>query len=180
MRVMRPSLTTSESAARWPSSLTTTSPSRPLSPISIGSCTYRRLSAAHPRATRAPPRSGVRAAGASPPPSDVQTTGVEHGHEALEVALADRLRERSHGAIVLVARGREARALALDVAAGARGELPHRLGRAADHLGDVAERHVEHVVQHERRALRGRELLEHGQQRVADRLVERHAVRRIV
>ena len=35
-------------------------------------------------------------------------------------------------------------------------------------------------MQHERRALRGRELLEHGQQRVADRLVERDAVRRVV
>jgi hypothetical protein len=89
----------------------------------------------------------------------------------------DGLREGSHGAIVLVARGREARALARDVAPRARGELTHSPGCAADHLGDVAERHVEDVVQHERRALRRRELLEHGQQRVADRLVERDAVR---
>src|SRR5918998_825433 len=136
----------------------------------------------HPRARDPRPATqrlarGSRAAAPLRRPDDIR---VEHRDKALEVALGDCLRERSHGAIVLVARGREARALALDVTAGARGELPHRLGRAADHLGDVAERHVEHVVQHERRALRGRELLEHGQQRVADRLVERDVVRRVV
>jgi hypothetical protein len=72
-----------------------------------------------------------------------------------------------HGAVVLVTRSREARALALHVAAGTRGELPNRFRCAADHLGDLAEGHVEDVVEHERRALRRRELLEHRQQRIA-------------
>jgi hypothetical protein len=100
-----------------------------LSATSLGSCTNRGLSAApHARATRAPPCIGRRAAPARPPlrrPDDVR---VEHGDEALEIALGDGLREGPHGTTVLVARGREARALALDVAAGARGELSHRLG----------------------------------------------------
>ena len=91
MRVTRPSLTTKESAARWPSSLGSTSPSRPLSLISIGSCTDLRLSAAHARATCARPRSGlrrVRAPAAVRRPDDVR---VEHRDTALEVALGDRL-----------------------------------------------------------------------------------------
>jgi hypothetical protein len=129
-----------ESAARWPSLLVSTSPSRPLSVISIGSWMVLRLSAAHARdlgpAVQRPARGGCAPA-AVRGPDDIR---VKYRGKALEVALGDRLRERSHGAIVLVAGGREARALALDVVAGARGELPHRLGRAADHLGDVAVR----------------------------------------
>ena len=92
-------------------------------------------------------------------PHDVR---VEDGDEAVEVALGGRLRERVHRPLVLVARGLEARALPRDVAAGARGELAHRLGRAAHDVRDLAERQLEHVVQHERRALGGRELLEHA------------------
>ena len=41
------------------------------------------------------------------------------------------------------------------------------------------EGHVEDVVEDERGPLRGRELLEQHQQRVADRLVERHAIGRV-
>jgi hypothetical protein len=44
----------------------------------------------------------------------------------------------------------------------ARRELSHRPRAAADRLRDLAERHVEDVMEHERRALRGRELLEHA------------------
>jgi hypothetical protein len=62
IRVMAPSLTTNESAARWPSPLWSTSPSRPLSLISIGSCADLRPSATHARATLAPARSGLREA----------------------------------------------------------------------------------------------------------------------
>src|SRR4051794_26138617 len=120
---------------------------------------------------------GGREAAAVRRPDDIR---VEHRDEALEIALADRLRESSYCAIVLVPRGRVAPALALDVAGGARGELPNRLGRAADHLGDIGERQVEYVVQHERRALGGGELLEHGQERIAHRLVQRDPVRRVI
>jgi hypothetical protein len=110
----------------------------------------RRPRACDPRPAAQRLARGARAPAAVRGPDDIW---VEHRDKALEVAVGDRLRERSHGAIVLLARGSEARALALDVAAGARGKLTHRLGLAADHLGDVGERHVEHIVQHERRAL---------------------------
>ena len=55
---------------------------------------------------------------------------------------------------------------------------PRLLRLAYSELGDVGE--AEDVVQHKRSALGRRELLEHGQQRVADRLVERHAVGRVL
>src|SRR5436190_964739 len=113
----------------------------------------RRPRARYPRPAADGLERGARAPAAVRRPDDVR---VELRDEAVEVALRDRPGEGSHGAIVLVARGREARALVRDVASGARGELAHRLGRAADHLGDIAEGHFEHVVQHERRALRGR------------------------
>src|SRR5205085_5463681 len=96
---------------------------------------------------------GRRSAAAVGSPNDIW---VEHLDEALEVTLGDSQRECPHGAIVLDPRGGEARALTLDVAPGARGELPYRFGRATDHLGDVAEGHVEYLVQHERGALGGR------------------------
>jgi hypothetical protein len=85
MCVMRPSLTTNESAARWPSSLGSTSPSRPLSLISIGSCVALRLSAAHACATRAPPRSGDPVLGGQPGEArGLGRTGGDRAHEGLE------------------------------------------------------------------------------------------------
>ena len=46
------------------------------------------------------------------------------------------------------------------------------VGRAVDDLGDLVERHAEHVVQHEGEPLGRRQRLEHDEQREADRVGE--------
>ena len=140
----------------------------------------RRWIATHARATRSAPRSGLRAAIAAPAAvGGERHVGIEQRQQPLDVALLAWRARTPPRAGVLGPGGRPPRPLALDVPARPRGELAHRVRRAADDLRDLRERHVEHVVQHERGALGGRELLEHGQQRVADALVERHAVGRI-
>jgi hypothetical protein len=58
----------------------------------------------------------------------------------------------------------------------AAGELPRRLCRTAHDLRDLLERHREHVVQHERKALRRRQPFEHDQQREPDRIREERFV----
>src|SRR5271170_1561717 len=77
-----------------------------------GPTAERRPRARDPRPAAQRPACGGRVPAAVRGPDNIW---VEHRNEALELALADRLRERSHGAIVLLARGRGARALTLDV-----------------------------------------------------------------
>jgi hypothetical protein len=48
--------------------------------------------------------------------------------------------------------------------------LPGRVGRALQHRGDLPERHVEHVVQHERDPLGRAERVKYHQQRQPDRV----------
>jgi len=55
-----------------------------------------------------------------------------------------------------------------------------RRGRGSlDHRGDLLERHGEHVVQHEREPLRGRQRLEHHQQSQPDRVGQQCFVLRV-
>jgi hypothetical protein len=66
--------------------------------------------------------------------------------------------------------------LALDAASRAAGQLAGGWSVASDDRGDLLERHAEHVVQHERDALGGRERVENDEQREPDRLGERRLV----
>ena len=61
---------------------------------------------------------------------------------------------------------------AAHAAAGARGELPGRLGERPSTAAHLVERHRERVVQHERQPLRRGERLEHHEQRDAHRVGE--------
>jgi len=54
---------------------------------------------------------------------------------------------------MVLARGRVARTLRVDVVAGAGGQLTHGRGRATHDLAHLLEGHPEHVVEHERRPL---------------------------
>jgi hypothetical protein len=56
----------------------------------------------------------------------------------------------------------------LDTAPGTARKLPCRGRRPADDRSDLAERHGEHVVQHECDPLRRSQRIEDGQQRQAD------------
>jgi hypothetical protein len=62
--------------------------------------------------------------------------------------------------------------LALHAAARTACELARRLGRAIDDPGDLVERNREHVMEHERKPLRGAQRIEHDEQRRTDRLGE--------
>ena len=128
-----------------------------------------------PRERHRPARHGLRAAdddrrvGMGHPSVGAQDdVGVEHGHERVEVALPGRGEERvdDHPLAreVRIGRGR----LALHAMPRAARELARRGRRPADDRRDLVEGHGEHVVQHERETLGGRQRLEHDEQRQPD------------
>lgn len=85
--------------------------------------------------------------------------GVEHAQQRLEVAFVGRGEEgddvRLSGDVRVGLRS------AAHLPARPASELPRGLGRAVHDWGDLGERYAEHVVQHERQALGGIELVEH-------------------
>jgi len=97
--------------------------------------------------------------------------GVEQRDERVEVA-ATRGAEEGVDDDALTReigiRGPEVRAL--HASSGATRELSRRDRRSADHRPDLVERQLEHVVEHERETLRGREGVEHDEHREPDRV----------
>ena len=83
---------------------------------------------------------------------------------------------RPAGGYVGLACGARTPRRALHPPARAARELPRRGGRAAHDGCDLVERQVEHVVQHERHPLGGRQRLEHHQQREPDRVGQQRLV----
>ena len=61
-----------------------------------------------------------------------------------------------------------------DPAPGAAGELTRRLGGPLDHRSDLIERQLEHVVEDEGKPLRGRQRVEHDEEREAHRVGEQY------
>ena len=101
--------------------------------------------------------------------------GVEQGDEGFEVAGPSGGEEGvDHGALTGGVALRGGDLGSLDAAAGPAGELPGRLGRASDHGGDLVERQVEHVVEHEGEALRRPQGVDHDLEGEADRVGEQH------
>ena len=98
--------------------------------------------------------------------------GVEHGDQPLEIAVARGGEKRINDRTLVRQIGVGCRLCAADAAARAACELAGRRGRALDDRRDLLERQAEHVVQHEREPLRGRQRLEHDQQREPDRVGE--------
>ena len=123
-----------------------------------------------PRSPRDPARVG--------PPGDLR---VEHLEQCLQVALVRRADEPFDDQPQLDPVHLEPRRAHLRLHAPARpaGELPARRRRPPDDGADRLEGETEHVVQHERRALGGAQLLQHDQQRHADAVVQRHPVGRV-
>src|SRR5688500_1286599 len=58
-------------------------------------------------------------------------------------------------------------------------ELPSCLKRTADDRGDLLERYIEGIMQHERNTFRRRERLEHDEQRETDGVRQLHVVLQI-
>jgi hypothetical protein len=65
-------------------------------------------------------------------------------------------------------------------AARAAGQLAGRLRCPLDHRSDLVKRHREHVVQHERKALGGRQRLQDDEQGEADRVGQQRRVLRVL
>ena len=131
------------------------------------------------RATRAPPDNAAATVGgpfglgqrAHPQCGRVgaqHDVGVEQRQQALEVTAACRRKERVDDLALTyeVDLGHASRAL--HAAPGSTRELACRLGRPAHDVGDLVERHREHVVQHERNPLSGCKQVEHDEQRGPD------------
>ncbi len=124
----------------------TTTPTKPLmSASAAGVDGARRAPASAPLATASAPRSSRGAPGGR-----AAASGGEKGLDDLAL----RLHVRVGGGVP-----------SADPPARAARELPRRRRRAADDRGDVIEGHAEQIVQHECEPLRGREVLEHDEQR---------------
>ena len=101
---------------------------------------------------------------------------IEHGDQALEVAVAGRRQKGvEHPALLLPISVRRRR-LTLDASPSTARKLPRRNRRTVHDRRDLLERHPEHVVKDKRQALGGLQFLEHNQEREADRVGE-HGVR---
>jgi hypothetical protein len=159
----------------------TTTPTLPLmSASATGGDPARRAPASAPWATASAPRSSRVAPGGSAAASARRTTaGSSTPEKRVEVALASggekglddlalRLHVRVRGGVP-----------SADAPARAARELSRRRRRAADDGGDVVEGHAEQIVQHEGEPLRGREVLEHDEQRDPDRVGQHDLLLRI-
>lgn len=96
---------------------------------------------------------------------------IEKRHQARHVRVAQRRYERLHD-VALTGEHGVRRSAALHATPRTARELTRCLGRTADDGGDVIERDVEEIVEHERESLRGLELVEHHEEREPDRVCE--------
>ena len=100
-----------------------------------------------------------------------EDVGIEDGDQLLDIARSQRreeaLRDRPLRGVIGAGVGS-----ALHASARPARELPRRGRRATDERGDLLEGHGEQIVEHERHALGGSELLEHDQERDPDRVGE--------
>ena len=179
------------------SSLATNSASLKMSIATARSLTTTNASTANGRslssnatAPAAPLTSAARTYGAKPPRRDstlrdpcravqldrfaVAAVGaehdvrVEHGHEAVEIALAGGGEVGVDDCPLADHVGVRRRRRVAHAAPGAACELAGRLRRAVDHRRDLVEWHREHVVQHEREPFGRAERVEHDLQRDPD------------
>ena len=104
--------------------------------------------------------------------------GVEELEQRVEVPFSRRFKERVDDSALLGELDVRLGVRGLDAPTRAACELTHRLRSPPGDPGDLIERHREHVVQHEREALGGRERLEHDVQRDADAVRDERLVLR--
>jgi hypothetical protein len=106
--------------------------------------------------------------------------GMEHGHQALEVAPAGGAEEGPDHRPLAGQVGVGGRRLgALDPSPGPAGQLPGRRLRAADQRGDLLEGQVEQVVEHEGDPLGRGQGVEHDQQGQTDRVGQQRLLVRL-
>ena len=112
--------------------------------------------------------------GCGPPGAGVDAqhdVGVEHGDEGVEIAPTRRQEEGvDHLALTREIGVGRRYVGALHAASGPAGELPRRRGGPTDHRGDLLERQLEHVMEHERQPLGRGQGVEHDEERQADRV----------
>ena len=113
----------------------------------------------------------------SPTVGDEQDVGREHVDQRLEVTGVGGDPEPLEHRRVLGAVDPLPRAPGGHVLAGPVGDLAHGRGGAVDALGDLVVGHVEHLAQHEHRALDRREGLQHEEHRGRDAVGELDVVR---
>ena len=101
-----------------------------------------------------------------PPPSvHSVTSGASNSMSVIDVTADGRGEEPLGGFALLDAVGLESRSPGLDVFAGPVRRLPHRGLGTLDGLADLGVAEVEHLLQHEHRALQRAERLQHHQHR---------------
>ena len=134
----------------------------------------RTRSPARPRPARREPR--TRRRGADAAVGSQHDVRVEHRDQRLEVAVAGGGEEGVDDFALAGEIGVGHRGRSLHPAPRAARELPRRGRGAPDDGRDLVERHAEHVVQHEREPLGGRQRLEHDEQREPDRVGQQRLV----
>jgi hypothetical protein len=169
---IRPPATVSERMANGrPSGAQATPPGIPLTSTRVDVSTNRRNDIAC-MATPSAPRTIVTRPGRAARPSERTTT---FGSSTASSRWKSPSRDAARNASTLRPLAVEIRVghrRSLDAAAGTARELPHGGRRPADDPSDLAERHAEHVVQHEGHALGRPQGIEDGEKRKSERVTQ--------